>query len=255
MSVTRARPGFGMTLRGLLHMRLRALGAGKSLLRFAVAFVVVFGLGLLSREGGEADQYWLTALTLFVNGFLPLYCLTKGGEALRIALKDGTMEYLWSRPVRRGQLFLGFYSGALLSNLALIGCCLLALTLAGWVAGAEAGISGLALLWLQSILAVAAFTAISMLLAAWSSKFVALGIVYFVLIEVGLGSMPTRVSALSVGEHVRSSLAPLADAGARWAEAPLLGPVVGVVAIGGVALLAGMAVFLSAGYVVGGDKD
>lgn len=256
MSVARTGTSLAAVARGLLFIRLRAMGSRGSVLQLVAVCAALFGLGMLAVGRGDVYAFWKLAVPLFMNGFLPLFCLAKGGEAVRGSLKDGTIEYLWTRPVRRGQLYLGFYVGSLVSTLAFVIACLCGLTLVALVRGIDVGMVGIAVMWLEAFVAAAAFTAISMALAAFSSKFVALGVFYFLAVELGIGNLPTKVSSVSIGAQAREAMRPMREiwAGAA-AEMQIFGPAFSILMIGLIALAMGAAIFVLSGYVVGDDKD
>lgn len=256
MSVSRTGTGLVAVARGLLFIRLRSLGSLGTALQLLAVFAALFGLGLLSVGRDDVYGFWKLAVTLFMNGFLPLFCLAKGGEAVRGSLKDGTIEYLWTRPVRRGQLYFGFFLGSLVSTLAFVVACLCGLTLVALVRGIDLGIVGIAVMWLEAFVAAAAFTAISMALAAYSSKFVALGVFYFLVVELGIGNLPTKVSSVSIGAQAREAMRPMREIWAGAAvEMQVFGPAFSILSIGLIALVIGAGVFVLSGYVVGDDKD
>lgn len=251
-----ASTGFGAA-RGLLYMRIRELATKRSLLRSVAAFALVLALLLLLLldPGQGAERFRALARGPFLVSFLPLYCLAKGGQALRGELKEGTIEYLWTRSSSRVQLYLGFALSALLDAAAVVGPCLLALTLAGFALGGFAGPGELLLLWLASAAVAGGFTLISVALGALSSKYVVLGIFYFAFVDLGLGQIPNAVQKIALTSHVRQLAASFRSEAIPTSFGSAASALLWMAAIGLLALAAGAALFRASRYVAGSEKE
>lgn len=236
---------------GLLYGRTRELIAPRSWIRLAILAAAVAGVLSLAAWPGGDEGFWDAAVRLFLMNFAPLYCLVKAGDALRGELKDGGIEYLWTRPVGRIPLYLGFYLSALLSVAWALGVCVLSILAASAAVGAWPGWEGAFALALATGLAGLAFAAISLALAAFSSKYAVLGFLYFSLVEQGLSRIPTSVREIAVSRHVREISASLLDLG----QGDLGRAAVGAIAIAVAAFVVGAAVFATSAYQVGGSKD
>lgn len=239
-------------LRGLLYMRIQELSTPKALLRSGIVFAVSFGLLMLlhkAPEGAHGPFRTIIGVT-FALWFLPVFCLTKGGETLRSELKDGTIEYLWTRPTSKVELYFGFYLSSLMGILSVIGPALVGIGLAGWYLGVF-DLLGLFSLCLTVLAVVVSFAAISSALSAFSSKFVVLGIFYFSFIEMGLGQIRNGVQSLAVTFHAKQLLGGMMDPGTPI-DFGALGWVLG---IGVVGLLIGSAIFSQSHYIAGSEKE
>ena len=66
---------------------------------------------------GESSQFegWFFEMILFRA--IPLLALALSGELLRNEIRDGTIEYLWTRPASRSQLLVSFFSAAFFKSL------------------------------------------------------------------------------------------------------------------------------------------
>lgn len=245
------RARFG-ALRGLLYMRIQELVTPMSLLRAAAIAVACFLLFLLvGLDRQEAAQrYQGLVAGIFALKFLPIFCLTKGGETLRSELKDGTIEYLWVRPASKVELYFGFMLSSYLGILALIGPALLGISVAGLTMGVV-GLDGLLALWVTILAVVASFTAISGAIGSLSSKFVVLGIFYYSFVELGLGAIPNGVQRLALSFHTKSLLSGMVRDGGNLS----LEPFVWILATGALGLVVGAAVFSQSRYVVGSEKE
>lgn len=253
MRVANGSTGWGSVLHGLIHMRICEMKTRGSAIRLGVTFCVIFGLFAMEDASDNGPQFWQLVVKVFVLGFLPLYCLVKGGERLRSELKEGTIEYLWTRPTGKAPLFFGFFLSSLLGVAAFTGTCVLAICSAGYFVGAIESFGQVVLFAIGCSLVAVSFSAVAAALGAFTSKFIVFGILYFSFVESLLGQMPTKARNLSLITHVESLLAPLG----RGASTLLtMGTAQAVLWVGGitlVALVAGAALFTTKNYVVGGE--
>ncbi len=248
-TIRKARLG---AIRGLLYMRIQEMATVSALTRSAAIMVVSFLLLMLLRLDLDhaSERYQGLVAGLFALKFLPIFCLTKGGETLRGELKEGTIEYLWVRPANKVELYLGFVLSSFMSSFSLVGAALLGISLAGLFLGVV-GFGGLLTLWVTVIAVVCSFTAISGALASFSSKFVVLGIFYYSFVELGLGAIPNGVQRLAVSFHAKTMLSGLVETGGSVD----LNAFAWISATGLIGLLLGAAIFSQARYVVGGEKE
>lgn len=245
---------FGRGLVGLLFIRIQELTTTGSLLKSLAVGVGCFGLLMLLDldAGGDTREPFQTIIgTAFALRFLPIFCLAKGGETLRNELKEGTIEYLWVRPISKIELYLGYYLSSVLSVLAILIPALVAISLAGlWLGVVDA--SGLLALWLTTIASCMAFCAISGALGSFSSKFVVFSLLYFGFIEMGLGNIPNGIQNLAVTYHAKSLLSGLTGLDSQYGD---FSSYLWILGISGIMLVVGAGLFSTIRYVVGSDKD
>lgn len=239
-------------LRGLLYMRIQELVTTSSLVRMGAILVATFLLFLLVGldETEAAGRFQGLVAGIFALKFLPVFCLTKGGETLRSELKEGTIEYLWVRPASKVELYFGFILSGFLGIMSIIGPALLGISLSGLFMGVI-GVSGLAMLWLTILAVVSSFTAISGAIGSFSSKFVVIGIFYYSFVELGLGAIPNGVQRLAVSFHARSLLSGLVKDGGTFS----LEAFVWILGTGVLGLVVGASIFSQSRYMVGSEKD
>ena len=239
----------------MLYVSVKELMTSRILTRLAITFVATMGLLYVVSWRGNAAAFWFVVTGPFFAWFLPVMCLTKGGESVRSELKEGTMEYLWTRPVRRGNLFIGLYAASLASVIATVGSVTIGVVAVGILIGAWGSLMTLLGFVACVIVCVFGYTAISALLGAYSARFVVLGVLYFSMIESGIGKIPTGIHNVAISAHVRDVLVPL-----RYGESTLVWGdfFVGaawILAIGCVALAAGAALFANTQYFVGSTTE
>jgi len=181
-----------------------------------VAILALLSIPTLMHAGGDPRQLhlrWLTHLDNFYLTFLiPIIAFISGAGALRDDLKPGSVDYLFTRPVRR-------WTYVWLKYLAQLACIqggyLLALgVLIGL--GMSRHVPGLLpavpLLLLAQVLMTAVFTAFGFLCAILTSRYIVIGLFYAFIVEVGIGRIPTELNRLSMTHDVRAMLEGLGSA-------------------------------------------
>jgi hypothetical protein len=147
---------------------------------------------------------WLIDFYFFI--ILPLSCVRSCGGLIRDELQTDTLGFLTTRPVKRATLVVLKYlcqtacleMGALAEGLLLLG------------AGALRQIPELgALLPLflgAQFLAVPAWSALGLLLGQITKRYLPLAVVYGLIVELGIGDIPTNINTLSLMRHLKTLL-------------------------------------------------
>lgn len=210
-------PGF------LTPVRLIVLGS-------TCALYLLLTVHALRAGQAAALESWAGAVHLAF--LLPVLALLSGAGAVRDDMQPVAVDYALTRPVRR-PLYLMFRYASQMACLQLTALAALAVLIA---AGLHAGIDGLgplaARIAAAQVLAIAGFCALGFLFGALSPRYLVLGVAWGMLVEVGIGRIPTRISSLSLTHHVHAML-----------EAPGVGPVGVVTLFAGLALAGAGAVF------------
>ena len=192
--------------------RLAALGA-----LGAIMIVVgwVAGVAAADRDLGSTDMLrdgagYADAFGLIV--IVPIISLVFAAASLGDARDDGTLVYLWLRPMGRAPVAVAAAAVSMTVSLPL---CVVPTVLGGWLAsGRVAGSGGLAVgILAAAALGTAAYSCLFVLVGLLFRKAVLWGIAYVLLWEglaVGLGDFAAR---LSLRGYARSVLARLADVG------------------------------------------
>lgn len=204
MSRAGALPGFGrsvvtvhrlvfgtVTTRG----RLVALGALGS-----VGVLVGLGLGIADR--GDALVNGTNLVNSFgLSLFTPVATLVLAAAALGDPVDDGTLIYLWARPVARWWLALGAWTATLAAAVPVV---LVPLVLAALVSG-----GGGSLVWgtaLAAGLGVLAYSSLFVLLGLWVRRALVWGLAYVLLWEGFVASAGANAARLAVRAYTRSIL-------------------------------------------------
>jgi hypothetical protein len=147
---------------------------------------------------------WLVDFYFLI--ILPLGCARSCGGLIREELQNDTLGFLTTRPVKRAVLVILKYlcQTAWLQIIALLEALLL------FGAGRLREVPGLgALLPLflaVQFLAVPAWSALGLMLGQITRRYLALALVYGLVVELGIGSIPTNINSLSLMRHLETLL-------------------------------------------------
>jgi hypothetical protein len=166
---------------------------------------------VLSRTSGpawtrtEPFYHWLIDFYFFV--MLPLACVAGTGALIREELQADTLRFLTTRPLSRARLLILKYltQTAWLELLVVVEACLL------FAAGHLREITDLGkllplFLGIQ-FLAVMAWSALGAFLGLVTKRYMALALVYGLIVEMGIGRIPTNINTLSLMRHLKTLLA------------------------------------------------
>jgi ABC-type transport system involved in multi-copper enzyme maturation permease subunit len=162
---------------------------------------------LIHGEHRGLDNFYCWWVTFYLLVALPLYCLAVFGDLIRDDLQSNTLSFLVTRPLTRARLFLVKFLSQLVWVEVLAFATGLLLVLVGGVSGVDGTLKlGGLLLGIQGI-AVLVFGALSALLGLIHRRYMVLGAVYGLVVEVGIGQIPTNINTLSITRHLRTLLA------------------------------------------------
>ena len=181
----------------------------------AIMILVGWVVGNSTDRDGSSATGALFDGASYADGFgliviVPIVSLVFAAASLGDARDDGTMVYLWLRPIGRFPLAMAAAAASVTVSLPL---CVIPTALGGWLAtDFVAGSGGVALGALAAAaLGTAAYSCLFVLLGLLFRKAVLWGIAYVLLWEglaVGLGEFAER---LSLRGYARSLLAQIAD--------------------------------------------
>lgn len=199
--------------------------------------MVLIGLALLALLGfapgrGGISRHFTEWTILFYATFLvPALAFISAAGAMRDEMKSSTVDYLFTRPIRRPSFVLfRFIAHVVCAQLDFL--LALAVVLA---VGAARGVPGVlatapALLFSQ-VLLVTAFSALGFFAGVLTSRYIILGLAYAGIIEVGIGQIPTQLSRLSMTQQVRTFAESLLLRSETHASSPGLLAVAGALAL------------------------
>lgn len=178
-------------------------------------------LALLTATNSRHDLYfgWFAG---YLTALVPIVAFVSAGGAMRDELKGSTIDYVFTRPIPRWAFVLFRYFAQLFCAQVDFLCAFLVIAGIGLSAGIPGLVSALPLLLLAQFLMIAAFSALGLLLAQLTSRYVVIGLLYGAIVEVGIGHIPTQLSQLSLTQQIRRMLhsvlaSPAGDPLSAWA--------------------------------------
>lgn len=181
-----------------------------------LALLVLFSIPA-AENAVEAETGFLPwAAGFYVCFLVPILAFISGAGAIRDDLSPATIDYVFTRPVRRPVYVLLRY----LSQMAVTQIdFLLALGVVAGIGifwGIPDLVSALPLLLLGQFAAIVAFTGLGFLCGMLTSRYVIVGLLYGGIVEVGLGNVPTQINQISLVRYLLSIVEPLLGEGG-WA--------------------------------------
>ncbi|HWX18407.1 MAG TPA: ABC transporter permease [Candidatus Binatia bacterium] len=153
----------------------------------------------------EPFYHWLVDLYFFVT--LPLQCVRACGGLIRDELQADTLGFLLTRPLSRARLLVLKY---IAQTTWLQATLLLETLLLFAVAGFRQlpGVASLLPLFLGAqLLAVPAWSALGVFLGQLTKRYMPLALIYGLIVEMGIGRIPTNINTLSLMRHLKTLLA------------------------------------------------
>lgn len=199
-----------LTYPRLLTLNRLLLLAGLLLVAGVVAHALIPNdvTGLVAR-----GRYLSVVVAVFVCILAPAFAFLSAAGSMRDDMSGRTVDYVLTRPVRRSR-FVVFKYLAQLPQIQLQALLALGVALAIGVLGGVPGLAEAAVpLMLVQVLVVFAFAALGLLCAVLTSRYVVVGLIYAVIVEIGVGRIPTQLNRLSLTQQARELLAGLKYAG------------------------------------------
>lgn len=172
---------------------------------------VLFSFPAARNAEVAARDFLPWAAQFYVCFLVPVLAFLSAAGTVRDDLQAGSVDYLFTRPVRRPTfLVLRYVAHVICAQFDFL------LSFGTIVAiGAYWNVPGLGaaipVLLLGQILTVVAFSAFGFLCAMLTSRYVIVGLLYGGLIEVGLGNVPTQLSRFSMVRQSLSVMSPIFD--------------------------------------------
>jgi len=194
----------------------------------------VLGVVIAIPLRGADDR--LEAASHFIDGFgrtlvLPSTALVFASAALGDVIDDGTMVYLWMRPVPRSNLALAAATATLTVVLPLV---VIPLTVAAIVSGAGGDLVVGTIL--AAVVGVVAYTGLFVTLGVRLKRPLLWGLLYILVWEGFIARLGKSASRLAIASYERSILSSIAGIELRFGDLPTAACVIVPLAVTAVAL-------------------
>lgn len=236
---------FVSTIRGMFLLKLSTWINPKSISMIVglIIFLGIIGIMISSGASGGNLINWLEEP--ISRELLPLVCLAIAGGVIRTEIKEGTIEYLWTRPAGKAQVVLGGYLCSVVGVCVIVYALDLSLFTIGLFRGIDYSFGDLMSLMYAQSLGIVAYCGISIAVASFFEKYMVMGVLYFLLIEAGIGSIPTNLSFGSVSRHLATLIA----------GEDRLGASLGCLSITGISIVLALFVYQTKIYGIGKKAD
>ncbi len=172
----------------------------------AILLAVLTLIAIATVREGNAVHFFRWTSGFYLTFLVPILAFLSGAGAIRDEMKPATVDYVFTRPVRRP----AFVVFKFLSHLVCLeGGFLLALGAVVAVGGYRhipSLFASLPWLLLGQAVAVAAFAAFGLLCGAITSRYLVVGLVYGGIVESAIGRVPTQLNRLSMTHQLRALL-------------------------------------------------
>ena len=165
----------------------------------------------IPAEGRVSDTVQAHVFFGWVVGFyfltlMPLTSLSVCGSMVREEASANTLCFYTTRPLKRAEMFLLFYFG----NVAWLQVLFGILTLMLFGVAAIRGVDGLGALLpiflVTQFLALMAWGALCGMIGMAHHRYIVVGIVYGLLVEIGIANIPTNIANIALSHHIHTLL-------------------------------------------------
>jgi len=203
---TELAPSLGRAFLGLWSFEWQARMTPGKLFQSAALVLVIPALMLVALKQDQKREFidWIVTYHLFL--MLPIYCLSVFGPVIRDELQSDTLGFIITRPIKRYSLLILKYLCTMIWSQFMVFLCGLLFFVVALIHGYKVDLAMVGLFLFVQALAVLAYGAISSLLGLLTKKYMVLGIVYGLIVEKGIGSIPTNIHSLAISHHLKSIL-------------------------------------------------
>ena len=245
----------GAIIPAMLSLELKAWMGPKPWVKMicaAIALVVLTRLSLSRASPAQFERWMLDVVAL---KFVPLACLAVGGGILRNAIRSYTIEYLWTRSVKKAHLVIGAWVTAvvIVSLLAFMATLLVHLT--GTLSGVQGIWRNLPMTCVGEFAMILPFTAIAVALGVWTGKFMVAGLLYGFVVETGISRIPTNLNLLAVTRHAEVLLKHARQSLESPAWTGILESTGALLALTAAALFVACILFVCKQYSIGAENE
>lgn len=174
-----------------------------------LVLLVIFSIPAAPNHAAAADGLIPWAAGFYVCFLLPIFAFISSASAIRDSFDASTVDYIFTRPVRRPAFVVFRYLTQMLCTQIDFAFAFLVIVGIGVYHGVPGLSAALPTLLLGQIMAVIVFTAFGATCATLTSRYVIVGLVYAGVVEVGLGNVPTQINQISLVRQVLGIMRPV----------------------------------------------
>lgn len=239
----------------VLSLELKAWMGPKLWVKLICAAIGLIVLTRLSLSRSNPVQFERWMLDVVALKFVPLTCLAVGGGILRNAIRSHTIEYLWTRSVKKVHLVISAWVAAVVVVTLLTILATVIVHATGSFSGIDRDWQNLPMTCAAEIALILPVTAIAVALGVWTGKYMVAGLLYGFVVETGISRMPTNLNLLAVTRHVEVLLNHVRQTLEGPGSMAVLQSVGALLVLTFAALLAACIVFSCKQYSIGAEKE
>jgi ABC-2 type transport system permease protein len=174
-----------------------------------LVLLVLFSIPAAANRDEAARNFLSWVARFYICFLVPVMAFLSAAGTVRDDLQAGAVDYLFTRPVRRPVfLCLRYVTHVICTQVDFLFAFAVVVGIGAFHQVPDF-FPAVPWLFLAQFLAILAFSGFGFLCAMLTSRYVIIGLLYGVFIEVGMGNVPTQLSHLSMGRQILSVLAPV----------------------------------------------
>lgn len=240
-------------LGGVWRLTYPGFFSARRLLVLAGLSTLLFLLTAQNVRHGQTDYFYRWTTEFYLTFLLPAISLLSAAGSVRDDMQSVSVDYVLTRPLRRAWFVVLRYLSQMLCLQVSSLVPLAAIYAAGYTEGVDRLGAMLPHLLLGQALTIAGFSALGFLFGALTTRYFVVGVLYGLVVEIGVGQIPTQVGKLSMTHHVLAMLSPVIPNARGLHEAESIVVAAGailvfvLVAVGGAVALFSMREFTGSG--------
>ncbi len=247
--------GLKQAILGIGYLRMKEMFSSKSLLAVSGVSMILILITFITVASGNAGQFQTWMFHLFALRFVPLMCLERAGGSLRNEIKDYTIEYLWTRSPKKSHLVIAEYISSVIVTAFRVFIFTTLIHATGMYLEITDIFSMFGRILMIELFAILAYSALAMLIGLLTGKYMILGVIYGLIVEIGISQVPLNLNKISVSHHLATMMGgPSSLAYTHAGANPFMGAL-GCTVIAAIGLGAACILFSNKQYRMGNEKE
>jgi ABC-2 type transport system permease protein len=174
-----------------------------------LVLLVIFSIPAAPNHAAAARGLIPWAGGFYICFLLPVFAFISAANAIRDDFGAGTVDYIFTRPVRRSAFVVFRYVAQMVCTQIDFLFALFTIIGLGLYHGVPGLWAAVPTLLLAQVMAVILFSAFGFLAGSLTSRYIIVGLAYAGIVEVGLGNVPTQINQVSLVRQVLGLLRPI----------------------------------------------